>query len=100
MIRCAPLVAFFALACSNGVQPSNAPAAPPPKEKVWELYETGPMGAIAFETNSPKHKAAEFDRLRSGLTLGEVVDILGPGRVASSFPDAVSSNGPARTAAY
>jgi hypothetical protein len=51
-------------------------------EKAWSPFETTPSaGAIPFGPTSPKKKAADFDRIKSGTTLGELVKVLGEGHI-------------------
>jgi len=78
MIRSAILtVSVMVIGCSK----APTPTMPKPAEKAWSPYEANPS-AVAFGSDSPKKKAADFDRIKSGMTLGELVKILGEGQIS------------------
>src|SRR5262245_57008404 len=49
-----------------------------PPDEAWRAYAIVPVGA------SPRlNEPTDFDRVRSGMTLGELVAVLGRGQIAS-----------------
>ena len=76
MTRPAVILAASLLAVGCGGRPSPPEAAAPPREETWRAFDVVPN-----ETAPRKDKPRTFDQVRSGMTLGEVVGILGPGRI-------------------
>jgi hypothetical protein len=77
MIRPALIPALLLLAFGSSGRPGPAQEqAPPPHERRWRAYEVVPLGEPPR-----KFSPRAFDRIRSGMTLGELVAVLGPGRI-------------------
>jgi hypothetical protein len=66
-----------AIACN---QHSPAPPVSSPRKEDWQPYNDLPVGSA-----QPTVTADAFNRVRSGMTLGELVEVLGRGWVCTQY---------------
>ena len=76
MTRPALILAVSLLAFGCRGRPGLPETKAPPREPTWRAYGVVPLGPAPREV-----EPLAFDRVRSGMALGELVAVLGPGGI-------------------